>query len=164
MDRRLAFLVSGAALVGGLLGCSQPIQGAQAPTSQDAELQGADGPHVAAVCVAPYVQAERMEVRPGESLRVTGTAFLDTCNDTGTFGEPMPEDVPLKRIEVLWRQGGEVVVLGSVDAGPDGAFELPVTVPVAAVPGDADLAARFPSTMFDDEYVAEGDMVEVLNE
>ncbi|TRW43778.1 hypothetical protein [Georgenia yuyongxinii] len=163
MGRRLASLVTGAALVGGLLGCAQQDQGAQ-PPAQGAELPSADRSGGAAACEAPYVHAERTEVRPGESLRVTGTAFLDTCNDTGTFGEPMPEDVPLQQIEVLWRQGGDVAVLGSVDAGPDGSFELPVTVPVTAVSGGADLAATFASTMFDDEYVAEGDGVEVVDE
>ncbi|QDB78349.1 hypothetical protein FE251_02375 [Georgenia wutianyii] len=149
MDRRLASLVSGAALVGVLLGCSQP------PTVQ-AGTSGA--------CEAPHVRAERLEVRPDESLRVTGTAFLDSCDDTVSPGEPSPQDAPLEDIEVLWRQGGEDVVLGTVDAGDDGTFELAVTVPVAAVPGEADLGARFVGTMYADGYVAEGDTVEVLGE
>jgi len=149
MDRRHIALAAGAALVGVLLGCSQP------PTVEAGSSGG---------CEAPGVHAERHEVRPGEPLTVTGTAFLDSCHDNVSPDDPERQQVPLEDIEVLWRQGGEDVVLGTADADTDGTFELAVTVPAAAVPGEADLGARVDGTMYADGYVAQGDTVEVQGE
>jgi hypothetical protein len=94
---------------------------------------------------ASEIEVSEDQVSPGQTVTLSGWAFTTKCEDDCPLesGAVWPEDgdwveEPLRDLAIEWREGDQVVSLGSVDAtGEEGAFEVQVTVPGDAAPGAA---------------------------
>lgn len=95
-------------------------------------------------CSGPTIEHTTGTVDRGEPITITGEAFGDNCYDTGP--PPPGEDVlgkPLKRIEIVFVQGGAETVAARGDADRDFGFEIDVKLPADLQPGDVTVEARW---------------------
>ena len=77
-----------------------------------------------------------MVVSPGETVSLAGGLFLECPDNLGGCAPP-PRTTPLGRLEVAWRQEGDLRVLGSVDPDDAGDIRADIVVPTEAVAGPA---------------------------
>jgi hypothetical protein len=101
----------------------------------------------AGACAAPHLAVSPTAVAPGDRVTVTGTAMKDGCADTIEMDEDgnvvdQETETPFTGVDVTYRSGDtEPVVLATVDADEQGAFEVVVTIPADAPLGHAEIHA-----------------------
>lgn len=93
-------------------------------------------------CGGPTIEYDAGPVARGDTVRVTGTGWGDNCYDTG----PPPEGEgvlgrPQDGILIVLSQGDAEVIVAEGAADADYAFEVDVPVPMAFIPGEAQLSA-----------------------
>lgn len=128
----------GGVLVGGAVLLSAPSGSSPAVASCAGPVLAVDGTTGATGVAA--------EVEAGGSLVVLGSYFVDGCDDTGgrAGGCSAPEvtERPLEDVTLTLRRGGQVVDLGSADAGTAadqqlGEVRWEATLPADLAPGRA---------------------------
>lgn len=102
------------------------------------------GPTLAAAdCGGPSYAYSSGRVDRGATVRITGTAWGDSCYDTGA---PPPGQgvlgIPQRGIEIGFVQDGVPVVVTQVAADASYRFAVDITVPASLHPGAARLFAR----------------------
>lgn len=96
-------------------------------------LLGLSGPS-AADCPAPVIHLSRPTARPGQNLAIDSIGYRG-CDDTGggCLGALEPEEStePYRNIDIELRRRGNVHgrLLATVDANPEGMFEIDVEIP-----------------------------------
>ncbi|MGE0794459.1 MAG: hypothetical protein AB7H43_01105 [Acidimicrobiia bacterium] len=101
------------------------------------------GSPAGAQCAGPDIFVSSDRVGRGATFTVTGEAFGTACYDTGpppagqgALGEPAAD------LELVVEQADRSVVVALGSAGSDYGFTVDVVLPVALVPGPAELVAR----------------------
>lgn len=101
------------------------------------------GSPAGAQCAGPDILVSSDRVGRGATFTVTGEAFGTACYDTGpppagqgALGEPAAD------LELVVEQADRSVVVALGSAGSDYGFTVDVVLPVALVPGPAELVAR----------------------
>ncbi|MDR0627843.1 MAG: hypothetical protein LBG11_11435 [Bifidobacteriaceae bacterium] len=118
---------------------------AVAPVLLALGLAGCSSSSTAGQYAASEIEVSEEQVSPGQTVTLSGWAFTTKCEDDcpRDSGAVWSEDggwvgEPLRDLAIEWREGDQVVSLGSVDAtGEEGTFEVEVTVPADAVLGAA---------------------------
>lgn len=101
-----------------------------------------------ALCVGPSISVTPEAVEPGDTITVRGSAWGDSCYDTG----PPPEGqgglgLPRRDIEIWLVTGNRRYVLAHGDADSDYGFVVKVIVPFGLRPGEKRVVALFPSNV-----------------
>ena len=102
-------------------------------------LGGASLDLARASCAPPSAQMSPTRARPGDTVRITGEGWNDTCDDTEAVScsgsDPRPADRPTEGIDIDLKRVGEPArtrVLEDVDA--DERFRIDATFTVPALP------------------------------
>jgi hypothetical protein len=104
------------------------------------------GSEAVADCWGPEIEYAPVAAARAEVVHVAGTAFGDSCHDTGP--PPSGQGVlgaPLTGIEVVIAQGSQELVVAVGSASADYEFAVDVVVPSTLVPGPATLFVRMRS-------------------
>ena len=103
-----------------------------------------------ASCAAPSLTGvDALVLSPGERATVTGSSFMDGCQDSGSCSGVLacqscdygPEPAPSENVELVLRQRGHHWDLGTVDADTRGRATWNFAVPDGVRPGRARIVA-----------------------